>query len=57
MIFPAGGLESGVIKVLGGVNRAESAVLEKVCKTASFFAAYPEMEPPDGQTGAVDGPD
>jgi len=28
-----------------------------VCKTASFFAAYPEMELPEGQTGAVAEPD
>ena len=35
-----------------GVNRAESAIFEKVCKTASFFAAYPEMEPPEVQSGA-----
>jgi len=40
-----------------GVNPAESVFLEKVCKTASFFAAYPEIEPPDGQTGAAEGPD
>jgi len=31
-----------------GAKRAESAFLEKVCKTASFFAVYPEMERPDG---------
>jgi len=35
----------------------ESANSEKVCKTASFFAAYPEMELPEEQTGAVKGPD
>jgi hypothetical protein len=40
-----------------GVNRAENAILEKVCKTASFFAAYPETDRPEGQTGAVQGPD
>jgi hypothetical protein len=40
-----------------GVNREENAIFEKVCKTASFCAGIPEMEPPEGQTGALKGPD
>jgi hypothetical protein len=28
-----------------------------VCKTASFFAAYLKIEPPEEQTGAAEGPD
>ena len=40
-----------------GANPAENAFLEKVYKNASFFAAYPEIDRLDRQTGAAEGPD
>ena len=40
-----------------GVNRAEWAFFEKVCRNSMFFAHVPEMGSPDGQSGAVARPD
>jgi hypothetical protein len=40
-----------------GANRAKNAFREKAGKTASFFAAYPEIDRPEGQTGAAEEPD
>jgi len=39
------------------VNHAENAFLEKVCKIASFFVTYPEIDHPEGQTVAAEGPE
>jgi len=40
-----------------GVNRAEWAFFEKVCRNSMFFAHVPEMGSPDGQSGALAEPD
>ena len=40
-----------------GVNRSDNAILENVCRNSMFFARFPEMALPDGQSGAVAKPD